>query len=152
MARRELLDATTSGATVDERPAPRLGAVDDVLPGRQRVEQLEGLMHHAEARGHRVDRRTEANGRVAHADLARVRRVKAEQDAHQRRLAGPVLAHHAVDFAAFGRNIDAVVGDKAAVALDHADGRYLRQASRLFGGHRIRDLERPRDDLVPQAP
>ena len=79
-------------------------------------------MHHAQARRHRVDRRTEANRRVTHANLARIRRLQAEQDAHERRLARPVLAHHAVDLAPFGREIHAVVGDEAAIALDDADG------------------------------
>ena len=122
VALRKLGDALARGPAVDEGSAPRLGAIDDIFPGRQRAEQLERLMHHAQARRHRVDRRTEANGRVAHANLARVRRLQAEQDAHQRRLARPVLAHHAVDLAAFGREIHAVIGDKAAVALDDADG------------------------------
>src|SRR6516225_9131494 len=52
----------------DEGPAPQLSAVDNVLPGRQRAEELEGLMHHAQARRHRIDRRTEADRRVAHAN------------------------------------------------------------------------------------
>ena len=57
---RELGDTIARGAAVDERAAPRLRAIDDVFPGRQRAEQLERLMHHAQARRHRVDRRTEA--------------------------------------------------------------------------------------------
>ena len=55
-------------------------------------------------------------------NLALVRRLQAEQDAHQRRLAGAVLAHHAVDLAPLGGEIDAVVGEEAAIALDDADG------------------------------
>ena len=79
-------------------------------------------MHHAHAGGHGVERRTEADRRAAQADLARVRRLQAEQDAHQGRLAGPVLAHHPVDFAALDRKVDAVVRDEPAIALDDADG------------------------------
>ena len=62
------------------------------------------------------------NRRVTQANLARIRRLQAEQDAHERCLARPVLAHHAVDLAPFGREIHAVIGDKAAIALDDADG------------------------------
>ena len=79
-------------------------------------------MHHAHARGHSVERRTEADRRAAQADFARVRRLQAEQDAHQGCLAGPVLAHHSMDLAALDREVDAVVGDKPAIALDDADG------------------------------
>ena len=87
-------------------------------------------MHHAQARRHRVDRRTEADGRAAQSNLAGVRRLQAEQDAHQGRLARPVLAHHPVDLAGFGREVHAAVGDKAAVALDDANRLDLRHETR----------------------
>ena len=60
--------------------------------------------------------------RAAQPNLARVRRDEAEQHAHQGRLAGPVLAHHPVDLAALDREVDLIVGEQAAVALDDADG------------------------------
>ena len=83
-------------------------------------------MHHAHAGGHGVDRRTELYRRAAEPNFAGVRRLQAEQDAHQGRLAGPVLAHHPVDLAALDREVDAIVGDKPAVALDDPDGFDLR--------------------------
>ena len=76
--------------------------------------------------GHGVERRAEADRRAAQANLARIRRLQPEQDAHQGRLAGPVLAHHPVDFAALDREVDMIIGDKAAVALDDADSFDLR--------------------------
>ena len=48
-----------------------------------------------------------------------VRRVDALQDAHQRRLAGPVAADHGVDCSRRDGQIDAVVGHDAAKAAGH---------------------------------
>ena len=86
-------------------------------------------MHHPETGPHGLDRRPEANGRVAQADLACVRLLQSEQDAHQSCLARAVLSHHAVNLAAFGLETNAVVGDKAAIALDDADGSDLNHGS-----------------------
>ncbi len=71
----------------------RLGAHQHVVEHAEVVGQREVLVHHADAGGQRrlrVARR--ASGRPKTSMLARVGHVVAEQDRHQRRLAGAVLA------------------------------------------------------------
>src|SRR5580704_6485862 len=47
--------------------------------------------------------------------------LQAVEDAHQRRFAGAVLAHDAMNLAARDDEIDVIIGDEGAVALDDAD-------------------------------
>ena len=79
-------------------PEAALDAEHDVFQHRERLHQHEVLMHHADPRRQRVLRRLRiAAGSPSHEDLAAIRPVIAVQDAHQRRLAGAVLADDAVD-------------------------------------------------------
>ena len=57
------------------------------------------------------------DGLAVEPDLALVGRVEPVEDAHQRRLAGAVLAEQRVDLAAAQVEVDAVVGDDGAEAL-----------------------------------
>ena len=71
-------------------------------------------------------------------DRARVRRLHAVEDLHQRRLAGAVLADDRVDGAAPDVDVDVVVGDHAGEALAdpaqaHGDGRPASVAPSTVG-------------------
>ena len=58
---------------------------------------------------------------AAQQHAALVRRLKAVENAHQRRFAGAVLAHDRVDLAALDGEIDVIIGEERAIALDDAD-------------------------------
>jgi hypothetical protein len=73
------------------------------------------------------------DGAVAEPDLAPVRRNEADEDLHQRGLAGAVLAEQPVDLADPDRQVDLVAGDDLAVAL--AD---LQHLERMAGARRFR--------------
>ena len=78
------------------------------------------LVNHADAGG---KRRGGIAGRQRHAerfDAAFVRNVVAEEDRHQRRLAGAVLAEQRQHFGAREFERDAVVGDERPEALGDA--------------------------------
>jgi len=61
--------------------------------------------------------------RTRHADCPLIGHVVAEQDIHQRGLAGAVLAEQREDFAAPQLQVDRVIGDKRAEALADAGKR-----------------------------
>jgi hypothetical protein len=81
------------------------------------------LVHHADAGGDGVRRRTEAVSLVVEQDLALVGPVEPEEDVHERGLARPVLAEQGVD-------LSAVRGEVHAVAR-HDAGEPLRDAPEL---------------------
>src|SRR5262249_4764046 len=58
-----------------------------------------------------VLRRRDRHGLAVHQDLARVGRVEAVEDAHQRRLPGAVLAEQRMHLAAAQVEVDVVVGE-----------------------------------------
>ena len=102
-------------------PRQPAGAVEPAaLPGRptsrfsstrQARHQMEMLVHHADAGGQRIGRAADRGPACrSTAIVARVRRIGAEQDVHQRGLAGAVLAEQAEDLAGATREVDAVVG------------------------------------------
>ena len=83
------------------------------------------LVHHADAgleRGAAASRaaaaRSAPSGPATRSAL--VGDVVAEEDVHQRRLAGAVLAEERQDLAPVQRQVDGVVGDERAEALRHA--------------------------------
>src|SRR5262249_13153471 len=85
------------------------------------IYQHEVLMHHADAGGDGVMRAVNAAGLATDAALASIGLVVAIEDAHQRRLAGPILADDAVDRAARDRDRDGASGAHRAEALADAD-------------------------------
>ena len=97
-------------------PRPRLperaGAEHDVLEHRQVVGQREVLVHHADARRERGARVAGRERRPMTSTRARVGDVVAEEDVHQRRLAGAVLAEQRDHLALVQREADAVVGEQ----------------------------------------
>jgi hypothetical protein len=116
----QLADASPSGVQVEQRAPPQLLAEDHVLGHRERLHQLEVLVDHADAAGDGVGRAAEAHGLPLDQQLAGVGLVEPEDHVHQRRLAGAVLAQHAVDLAAAQRQVDGVVGEDAGEALGDA--------------------------------
>ena len=122
IARRELADFRYRRRTIEEAGALRLAAVDHVLPDRQRIEELEGLMNHAHAFSDGVEGGAEADLPAPQQDPSLVGRLHPVEDRHQCRFSGAVFAHDRVHFAALDREADMVVGDKRAVTLDDADG------------------------------
>ena len=119
---------------VEIERAERPRAEHDVLQHGQAFGEREVLVHHADAgieRGLRRagrERRQRAV-RPRHADRSFVGHVVAEQDVHQRGLAGAVLAEQREDFPAPQVEIDRVVGDERAEAL--ADAGKLQDERRV---------------------
>ena len=104
-----------------------LAAEHDVLGDGEHRDQLEVLVHHADAVGDRVLHALALDLLPADEHRAGVGPVQPEHDVHQRALAGPVLAEQAVDLAVMEGQADVLVGDHAgerlgdAADLEHRD-------------------------------
>ena len=117
-----LLDALKAG-----KPA---GAVEPAAFARQPDQQIvehgkarrevEMLVHHADAGGERVRGGADVHRLAFDRDGARVGLVDAEQDVHQRGLAGAVLAEQPEDLAGRQHEIDVGIGADIAKALRDA--------------------------------
>jgi hypothetical protein len=91
------------------------------------------LRDHADSRPNRVLGRADLDAFAADADLALVGMREPVQDAHQRRLAGAVLAQQSMNRAGREREVDTVVGDDVAEVLHdpaHSDGGPVAGAAR----------------------
>ena len=97
---------------------------------RQRLEQRKVLEHHADAEAARLRRAGDGDGAALPEDGALVRRQRAVEHLHQRRLAGAVLAEQRVDFAAADFEADMVAGGELPEALGEPLGRQKRRADR----------------------
>jgi hypothetical protein len=124
-------------APVERQPAGAaraLHAQHHVLRDRERRDEHEVLVHHADPRGDRLRRRPPgdvaepAGARVGHLDRAGVGRVHAAQHAHERALAGAVLADERVHLAARRLERRVAVGDHRAERLRHAAHAHRRRA------------------------
>src|SRR4029077_8429892 len=96
--------------------AAGLGAVlaeDDVLRDRERGDEPEVLVDHADPGVDRVARRVEPDRLAVEADRALVRAVEAGENVRERALARPVLAEQGVHLAGRGLEVDGVVGEHA---------------------------------------
>ena len=78
---------------------------------------MEVLMHHADARGERIGRAPDRDRTARDPDFAGIRMIQAEQDVHQRGLAGAVLAEQPQDLAGMEREVDGAIGVHGAEAL-----------------------------------
>src|SRR5688500_1346855 len=76
------------------------------------------LMDHRQSGEHGIARALESNRLTVDPDLPFVRVVEPEQDVHQGRFAGPVLAEQRVNLTATNGELDAVIGDDAGKPLD----------------------------------
>ncbi len=96
--------------TVEEAQAAHgLEAEHDVFGHGEDGHQHEVLVDHADAPPDGVTGIGEMDRVAVDADLARIGVHQAEQDVHQRRLAGAVLPQQAVDLARLESEVDAVV-------------------------------------------
>ncbi len=91
-------------------PSRELAAEHHVLGDGERGDEHEVLMHHADAGVDRVGGRPAGDVAAVHFHAAGVRRVHAAQHAHERRLAGAVLADERVNLAARDLERRAAVG------------------------------------------
>ena len=122
LARQPLeLGARRGEAAGQQRPA--LGAQHQVLQHGEGVDQHEMLVDHADAVGDRVVRVVHAHRLAVDADLAGIGAVEPVEDAHQRRLAGAVLADDAGDGALGDGERHAAHGMHAAERLLDAEAR-----------------------------
>ena len=120
-------DAEALGG-LQHRPAGRVeveahtggAAQDDVLGHAHGLHEREVLRDHAYAGGDGVPWRADAHRAPVDADRAGIGTREPVEDAHERRLAGPVLAEQGVDLAARQREVDVIVGDEVAEALADA--------------------------------
>ena len=92
-------------------------AEPDVLRDGERVEQREVLEHHRDAERARVVRAADRGRRAVPEEVAGVRRGRAVDDLHERRLARAVLAEDRVDLSGRDRERDVVVRNDVPVAL-----------------------------------
>ncbi len=116
----EFLDALARANPVETGTPEALRAERDVLEHRHVVGQGEVLVHHADAG---IDRRAGVARpkRLAEGlDRPLVGDIMAEQDVHQRGLAGAVFAEQRDHLAALKVERDGVVGDKRSEALGDA--------------------------------
>ena len=116
------------------------GPQDAIRAGIGMVHQHEMLVNHADAGPDRILRPADSPLLAVDQDLPAVGLIVAVEDIHQRRLAGTVLAHDAVDGAGGDAEVDVAVGLDGAEALADAtqlDRRRLR-ARRCCGSDRHR--------------
>ena len=134
-------------------PSAAVVAEHDVLRDRERADEAEVLVHHADAFVQRVARRVEVHRLAVEEDLALVRPVEARQDVGERRLAGAVLAEQRVHLARGRLEVHVLVGDDAGKPLRdpvHADGRNRRGAG-AAGASRVRFIQERRGRLSHAA-
>ena len=112
-----------NGPDIGGEPAPRRVPRQrerDVLGDGEPFEEREMLEHHADAERARLGRITDGRRPALPVHGARVRLERAIEYFHKRRLAGAVFAEKRVDLARMHGEVDAVVRDEAAKALDDA--------------------------------
>ena len=107
-------------STPRERLPQRLGAEHHVVKHAEVVGEREMLMHHADAGGKGGARVAGRQHLTESLDAAFVGDIVAEQDRHQRALAGAVLAEQREHLSARQRQRDGVVRDQTAEALGNA--------------------------------
>ena len=83
---------------------------------------------------------------TVHKDLALVRTENSEQDIHERRLTGAILAQQGVDLAFAHRKREAVIGHNARKSLDDSAHLHGIGSSRI--GHRAPRVIRKRTATV----
>ena len=121
-------------APVDQAAEPHgFARQNQVLEKRQRRRQHELLMDQADAAREGVGRAFQLDRPIVEDHGSLVRSVDALQDAHQRRLAGPVAADDGVDRSRRDGEVDVIVGDdRAEPARDatRSDANRYRSRSR----------------------
>ena len=104
-------------ALLQEAMLRRLDAHDDIVQHREALDQLEVLVHHADAEAVGVVRVFDGDDLAVLADLALLGLIQAEQDGHERGLAGAVFAEQRMDLPLAQLERDVVIGHDAREAL-----------------------------------
>ena len=104
-------------ALLQEAMLRRLDAHDDIVQHREALDQLEVLVHHADAEAVGVVRVFDGDDLAVLADLALLGLIQAEQDGHERGLAGTVFAEQRMDLPLAQLERDVVIGHDAREAL-----------------------------------
>ena len=138
--------ARRARAAASSRTRPGLDAQHQVLEHGERGDEAQVLVHHADAQLAAGLGESMRTSRPSTRMRAAVRLVEPGQDAHERGLAGAVLAQEAEHLAAHRREADAVVGDDAREGLGDAG-----QLDRGDGCPRGRRPRRGRDGLSHDA-
>ena len=131
----QLLDLLPGRLFLQEAQLGILRAQDDVVQDGEHVDELEVLVHHADAQRRCVIGVVDLHRLAVFADLALLRLIQAEQDGHQRGLACAVFAQQGVDLTLAQLQGDVVVGLDAGKLLgdvkhfDHILGRLLHAAT-----------------------
>ena len=99
----------------------RLNAEDYVIEHRKNIDELEMLMHHADAESRSVVRVLYLDGFAVFAYLAFLRLIQAEEHAHQRRLTRTVLTEQSVNLALAELQRNIVVCDYSGKFLGYAE-------------------------------
>ena len=133
---------------VDREPARGLAPEDDVLRDGERGNEHEMLVHHPDARVDRLRGAPAGDIAAEHFDRARIGRIDAREDAHQRRLAGAILADQRVDLAL--HHLERCVAHRLAIAEALRDARHAHgeRAGTPASSSRGRHGDATRDDLA----
>jgi hypothetical protein len=137
----QLRHGALGAGSVEQGAAAGLGAERDVLGDRERRDQHEMLVDHADAGGDRVARGAEVERAAPDPDHAARRAVEAVSQVHQGALAGAVLADDRDDLARGDRERDIIAGDardRIAEDLREPDELERRRLARVRGGGRRR--------------
>ena len=114
----ELLHTADGLLHVELQAVARLGAEHDVFRNREVVDQLEMLVHHADAEAIGLAGVADVDRLAVDEDLTGVRLVDAHDDIHQSRLARTVFAEQGEDLALMQLEGNIVVGAQAREVLD----------------------------------
>ena len=114
---RQLLDLLPGLLLLQKAHLGGLGTQNDVVQHGEHIDQLEVLVHHADAQRRGVVGVVDLHRLAVFPDLARFRLVQAEQDAHQRGFAGAVFPQQGVDLPLPQLKGDVVVGLDAGELL-----------------------------------
>ena len=112
-----------------------LQAQDDVLRGREQIDQLEVLMDHADAESKRILGRCNGHGLVVDVDLPLVGEIDAGEHVHQSGLAAAVFTQQRQDLTLTQLHVDRVVGDNFSEPLGdvlHFDRAFVFQGCHPF--------------------
>ncbi len=94
---------------VDGEPSSRLDAEDDVLRHREVLDELEVLVNHSDSKLDGLAGTVDDLPVAVHVNLAFIRLVQTEQNAHERRFARSVLPEQRVDLSFAQLQADVVV-------------------------------------------
>jgi hypothetical protein len=134
----ELLGSGLRGAAIQPTAeARRLRAQNQVIQCAQFGDNAVVLAHHADVVRDGISRATKLHALTAQIDFARVGRVVAVENAHQRRLARAVLAHNRMQRACHNLQVHRIAGNQRAEPLRYPAHRNQSRRAIDWRGRRI---------------